>query len=477
MAKLYGLSGKIVGKKGDAVFRVRKGEQIVSQYNPIVSNPRSDGQTNQRAKFKIMSQLAAVCAPVIAIRSIKAQTPRNIFSKINMQFVEAQNGEAKVDLKEIQLTNSATAMVDFTVTRAVNNEMTFALNSDASTRFDKVVYVVLSQNDKAELAIYDSVVATSAGTGGTFPASVPTTDLSVVALAYGIRENDGRATASLDNITAPKADSYAKLLISREILAGDVTLTKTLGAFMGVSQTSASSSNFNYAVVSVTTVGSGSVSGSGQYILGNTCTLIATPAQGAAFEGYYLDNVRVSPNATFTFTVESDVSYEARFTTIPPVTITLSADPAAGGTVLGGGQRPAGSNVTVIASANNGYRFSGWYEGGTLVSSSVSYNFTANTNRTLVARFEESAGGAIALQVYTDGSHNSSLDSRLTLEGNNEIGETVNLTAPSSINNYNFASWNRLEGGSLVSFSNNRQVQFTIENEGILVASYEGEDE
>jgi len=75
----------------------------------------------------------------------------------------------------------------------------------------------------------------------------------------------------------------------------------------------------------------------------------------------------------------------------PPVatyTITVSASPAAGGTVSGGGSANADASVTVTATPNGSYRFVRWTEGGTQVSSSASYTFNATSNRTLVAVFE-----------------------------------------------------------------------------------------
>jgi predicted outer membrane repeat protein len=79
-------------------------------------------------------------------------------------------------------------------------------------------------------------------------------------------------------------------------------------------------------------------------------------------------------------------AYESDF-----VSINISANPTAGGTVSGGGPVAPGTQVTVTATANNGYTFVSWTEGGTAVSTSASYNFTATVNRTLVANFINSA--------------------------------------------------------------------------------------
>lgn len=61
-----------------------------------------------------------------------------------------------------------------------------------------------------------------------------------------------------------------------------------------------------------------------------------------------------------------------------------------GGTVSGGGSYDIGASVTVVATANNGYRFRAWVKNGTsqVVSTSASYTFTVNEQTDLVATFE-----------------------------------------------------------------------------------------
>jgi hypothetical protein len=58
-----------------------------------------------------------------------------------------------------------------------------------------------------------------------------------------------------------------------------------------------------------------------------------------------------------------------------------------GGTVSGGGTFAAGTSQTGTATANKGYAFVNWTENGTVVSTSRSYTFILNANRTLIANF------------------------------------------------------------------------------------------
>ena len=70
-------------------------------------------------------------------------------------------------------------------------------------------------------------------------------------------------------------------------------------------------------------------------------------------------------------------------------TIAVSANPAAGGTVTGGGTYNKDEQVTVEATANANYSFTNWAEGGTEVSTTAAYTFPATADRTLVANFTE----------------------------------------------------------------------------------------
>jgi len=69
--------------------------------------------------------------------------------------------------------------------------------------------------------------------------------------------------------------------------------------------------------------------------------------------------------------------------------VTASADPTGMGSVQGGGYYFTEEQVTVSATANEGYRFVNWTENGTEVSTLANYVFNAGTNRTLIAHFEE----------------------------------------------------------------------------------------
>jgi len=69
------------------------------------------------------------------------------------------------------------------------------------------------------------------------------------------------------------------------------------------------------------------------------------------------------------------------------ITVTTMSSPPEGGVTTGAGEHVLGATVTVQAMANPGYEFLNWTEGGTIVSTSPTYEFTAEINRELVANF------------------------------------------------------------------------------------------
>lgn len=148
-------------------------------------------------------------------------------------------------------------------------------------------------------------------------------------------------------------------------------------------------------IVSANPEQGGTVSGGGLYDEGSNCTVVAVANSPYAFMGWYENNQLVSNQASYTFPVIGLRNLEARFAQVPTDVITVSANPAEGGTVSGGGSYARGSQATVNAVMNEGYDFVGWYENGSKVSDNLNYSFTVQGARTLEARFEVASPGLI----------------------------------------------------------------------------------
>jgi len=72
-----------------------------------------------------------------------------------------------------------------------------------------------------------------------------------------------------------------------------------------------------------------------------------------------------------------------------PISVSATASPANGGSVTGGGTYLPNAAVTLRASPNAGFKFDGWFEGGTRVGTSLDFSFTAAEDRSLQARFQQ----------------------------------------------------------------------------------------
>ena len=214
--------------------------------------------------------------------------------------------------------------------------------------------------------------------------------------------------------------------------------------------------------VSVSPPAGGTVSGGGSYAEGASVTVTATPNSGYNFVNWTENGTEISTDVTYTFNMGTiNRTLVANFAVITH-NISVSANPAAGGTVTGGGSYAEGAAVTVTATANSGYNFVNWTEGGTEVSTSATYTFTLNTtDRTLVANY-----AAITHSVSV--SANPPAGGTVSGGGSYVEGATVTVTATAN-SGYNFVNWT--ENGTEV--STDATYNFNMETTNrTLVANY-----
>lgn len=99
-----------------------------------------------------------------------------------------------------------------------------------------------------------------------------------------------------------------------------------------------------------------------------------------------------------------------RITPIPPLKMyTITVVAGENGTAAGGGVYEEGTQVTVTAAPNDGYKLASWMENGESVSTSKKYTFTADRNRTLTAVFMEGVDSRLP-EGYTEVEYIESTD-------------------------------------------------------------------
>lgn len=256
--KLTGITGTGSGKLGSSVFSVTAGEQVVRQYQPVVTNPSTSAQVNVRARLKLISQLSAVMNDVIAIPRQGNVTSRNIFVKDNFDKTFAANGQATVDLSALSLTRGGMQIPAVIAERNEGTAISVALASKADQIVSRVVYIMFYRNAAGELQLADSAVVEEAGANGLFPYDLAWNEKDVVVYAYGIYDRDAKATAKFGNYGVETGTQVASLVADRIINESDYLLTKTNGIFLvgetSIEVTSCKLDNTNINATGSTTV-------------------------------------------------------------------------------------------------------------------------------------------------------------------------------------------------------------------------------
>lgn len=159
------------------------------------------------------------------------------------------------------------------------------------------------------------------------------------------------------------------------------------------------------------------------------------------------------------WSLSGDAAFALSASSAPAITIAASASPANGGTILGAGGYAPGANVSLVATPNPGFGFVDWTENGAQVSTSASYNFTASTNRTLVANFVPTYNVAVSASPVYGG----------TVSGGGTFNSASNVSVVATPSpGFVFVNWT--EFGAEVSTASN--YSFAASSDRTLVANF-----
>lgn len=269
--------------------------------------------------------------------------------------------------------------------------------------------------------------------------------LLVIVLTAGCKKDDykGEIKGECPVVTTDPADK-----------AVDIVLNKVITATFNTDMAAATVNDKTFIIKQGSTIIAGTVAPTAD---GKVFTF--TPSQPLSPFVSYTGTITTGVTDTLRTAMVSD--YVWTFKTIPQVT--LSSNPAVGGTTDGGGAIAQDSLATVTAEPNAGYTFTNWTEAGVEVSKSSSYQFTMAGNRALVANFKliPPAQFAVVLSSLpvaggkTDGS------------GAFNAGSTVTVSADPNAK-YTFTNWT--ENG--VEVSTSTSYQFVITKNRKLVANF-----
>lgn len=313
--KIQGLIGSGSGKLGNTVFRTTGGVQVVAQYQPNVANPSTTAQVNQRAKLKLLSQVAAALSPAIVIPKEGNVSSRNIFIKRNFKQASATSGVAQLSYENLQLTNGNAGLPNIVASRNGTTSINVSLNGDATAAVDRVVYIEYRKSDENHLQYVDSQIISVGGESGNFPAVLPYVAQDAVIFAYGMKAMDDKAKAVYDDYQAESGLDIARLVMHRNITYSNTQFTQTRGTTLYGSQSETGNVGSNQARVYVTPVGPGSATGAGVFDIGSEVTVTATPDSGVTFVGWRkagTDKI-LSTQLTYKFTLNATTDLQAVF--------------------------------------------------------------------------------------------------------------------------------------------------------------------
>lgn len=368
MGKVTGINGSVVGKVGNVVFSVSGGENIARAYQPNVSNPNTAAQVNQRARLKLMSQIAAALAPVIVIPKEGLKSSRVLFIKKNFDSSTADEGVAQITYENLQITAGNAALPTIELTRSQQAGIVARLSSRADASITRVVYIAYVKTSENTLQYMQSIIVEDAGADGTFPGTLLYLEGDVVVFAYGMKDLSAKANAKYANYNAQSGEDIARLAASRNINYSDYQFTQTRGTTLFAGETESVQVPDGYARVFVTAGNGGSVAGAGVFAIGSQVTVTATPNEDYEFVGWYNNgsSVLVSASASYTFTLSGTADLVARFNNPNAPTdhqLTLRAVSNLEGSASmtpEDGQIAAGSSVTLAANPAEGYQFVSW---------------------------------------------------------------------------------------------------------------------
>ena len=198
--------------------------------------------------------------------------------------------------------------------------------------------------------------------------------------------------------------------------------------------------NQYYVTVTANPSNSGSVTGAGAYMYGETCTVTAFANTGYHFVRWTKNGTQVSTNIEYSFTVTENADVVGYFE-LNEYQITAVADPANAGTITGTGTYIHGSTATLTADANTGSAFVNWTKNGHIVSTNATYSFTVTESAEYVAHFTSST------HVVTTGAH-PAIGGQVSGAGTYAHGASCTVVATPN-EGYVFVKW--MQGGVQVS--------------------------
>lgn len=146
------------GKKAGIVTYQVGDTLLAREYNPNPANPKTEKQVQHRAKIKLLSQLAAVFRPIIAIFPSSGKSSRAIFARLNYPKITATGTTADIDYTSVSMTDSSRPITQVAKDIAFlpsGVRMLIGLPQEPTEDIKRVFYYLFGKQDNGKLVFLD----------------------------------------------------------------------------------------------------------------------------------------------------------------------------------------------------------------------------------------------------------------------------------------------------------------------------------
>lgn len=223
----HGPLSRAKGKLGGVVYQQYEGMQIAREYQPVVKNPQSEKQVENRAKFKNASQMLALFKEAINLRLAKS----SIYTR------SRRATAVKILYRVATISSEDSAIITFDdAVSAINGKIMTELSaptvSHASTNFSVtapadslIVGCIVGFDADGNFKSRKIVEATSEGSAITFPDLTDVTSQRAMFLYTIASTEEGRAL--YENIYSDNTDLFVDIV--RLTSNGDMEVSDIAG--------------------------------------------------------------------------------------------------------------------------------------------------------------------------------------------------------------------------------------------------------
>lgn len=229
------------GKKA-GVITYRVGDTyLVREYNPRPANPRTEKQVQQRAKIKLLSQIAAIFRFIIAIFPTDGRSARAQFSSLNWKKISAQDETAQIDYTQIVISNSSFPLppIDRSVSLVADSwRKRIFVNEDPAEEIKRVFYFLFKKETEGKFTLADYYLSerrTTPANPGFFNWAGAGFEIDdsghslydYVVYAVAMCDKSEEATEKFINIDVDYIEQVARLISEKLITSADYYFTET----------------------------------------------------------------------------------------------------------------------------------------------------------------------------------------------------------------------------------------------------------